>query len=78
MGFIKNLVNPLHHDKINTGSLVHFPKRFTGVAEKAAIRKYQQDPVRTTKQPDTIGSFIDPMAGYGYYTIGVDVTNTGA
>ncbi|GAA5806698.1 hypothetical protein MFLAVUS_000046 [Mucor flavus] len=40
--------------------------------------KYHNDPMRTNKKPDTIGSFLDPMGGHGSYSVGRDVTNTGA
>lgn len=40
--------------------------------------KYHNDPMRTSKRPDTYGHFLDPMGGHGSYSVGRDVTNTGA
>ncbi|KAL0140454.1 hypothetical protein V8B55DRAFT_1447710 [Mucor lusitanicus] len=42
------------------------------------VDRYHNDPMRTSKKPDTIGSFFDPMGGHGSYSVSKDVTNTGA
>lgn len=39
--------------------------------------KYHNDPMRTSKRPDTVGSFFDPMGGNHSYAVSKDVTNTG-
>lgn len=59
------------------------PKKITTHLRKVGaletpISKFHQDPVRTSNYPDTLGSFVDPMSGRGSYSIGFDVTNTGA
>jgi hypothetical protein len=40
--------------------------------------RYHNDPMRTSKRPDTVGSFFDPMGGHHSYGVSTDVTNTGA
>ncbi|KAI8982398.1 hypothetical protein BDF20DRAFT_866716 [Mycotypha africana] len=42
------------------------------------IDRYQNDPVRTTSLPDTVGNFFDPMGGSNRPAFGTDVTDTGA
>lgn len=76
MGFFKTLANP-HHNKTNPTATSSLPKVNTGTTEKVPS-KYLKDPVRTSNQPDTVGSFVDPMGGRDYYDSAVDVTNTGA
>ncbi|CEP10982.1 hypothetical protein [Parasitella parasitica] len=45
---------------------------------KLVVDRYHNDPMRTSKKPDTIGNFFDPMGGHGSYSVSKDVTNTGA
>lgn len=40
--------------------------------------RYHNDPMRTSKIPDTVGNFFDPMGGHHSYGVSTDVTNTGA
>lgn len=40
--------------------------------------RYHNDPMRTSKRPDTVGNFFDPMGTHGAYSVSKDVTNTGA
>lgn len=43
----------------------------------APAEKFNNDPIRTTNQPDTVGQFYDPMS-CGGASASYDVTNTGA
>lgn len=93
MGFMKNLFRSHHHTDKEANSTATTPisssqttpatsPRSSLVNVDATIKplsKYYQDPMRTSKQPDTVGNFFDPMGGHGgYYSAGNDVTNTGA
>jgi hypothetical protein len=45
---------------------------------KPVSDRYHNDPMRTSKKPDTLGNFFDPMGGHHSYGVSRDVTNTGA
>ncbi|ORY91179.1 hypothetical protein BCR43DRAFT_498651 [Syncephalastrum racemosum] len=40
--------------------------------------KYLSDPMRSSKRPDYVGGYYDPMSARSSYCASVDVTNTGA
>ena len=86
MGFMKNF---FHKDTSNASTPVtsNAATPITSPASslkdidatvKPIVDRYHNDPMRTSKKPDTIGSFFDPMGGHGSYSVSKDVTNTGA
>lgn len=46
--------------------------------DNAGVKAFQQDPMRISKYPDALGSFIDPMGGRLSYAARTDVFTTGA
>ncbi|KAI8070623.1 uncharacterized protein B0P05DRAFT_550433 [Gilbertella persicaria] len=88
MNFLKHFLRPHKEDSgSNTpvhsnaatpitspvGSIVNVDAAIRPVADR-----YYNDPMRTNKKPDAVGTFYDPMGGHGSYTVSRDVTNTGA
>ncbi|ORX47046.1 hypothetical protein DM01DRAFT_1377443 [Hesseltinella vesiculosa] len=49
-----------------------------GIAPMSANTKFLKDPFRTSRSPDVVGRFVDPMGARTSYHSGYDCTNTGA
>ncbi|KAJ8657838.1 hypothetical protein O0I10_006365 [Lichtheimia ornata] len=50
-------------------------------SQSSSLQKFMNDPTRTTKRPDTVGTFYDPMSivrNNHLVEMPYDITNTGA
>ncbi|CEP17400.1 hypothetical protein [Parasitella parasitica] len=75
---------PVDADTISTASTIAPAKSRSFIDTFLAsfsTEKYLNDPTRTTKRPDVVGYYYDPMSCGGHCNaipVGYDCTNTGA